>query len=91
MLGDKGVANQRHTTAAVSRLLAIGFNELSLRAISAWAVEANHPSIRVLEKNGFRYIGKQRACHIVNGTVMDRLLFDLVSDEYPQYRERYAA
>jgi RimJ/RimL family protein N-acetyltransferase len=75
----------------VSKLLETAFNELGLEAISAWTVEANHPSIRVLEKNRFRYMGKQRACHVANGTVMDRLLFDLLSEDYPQYSERYAA
>ena len=82
VLGDKMFANQGYTTAAVWKLLGIGFNELGLRAISAWAVETNHPSIRVLEKTRFRYIGKQRACHVVDGAVVDRLLFDLVSEEY---------
>ncbi|WP_447985075.1 GNAT family N-acetyltransferase [Nitrospira sp. Nam74] len=91
VLGNKMFANQGHTTAAVSKLLATGFNELGLRAINAWAVEANHPSVRVLEKNGFRYIGKQRACHVVEGKVMDRLLFDLVAEEYRQYSDRHAA
>jgi RimJ/RimL family protein N-acetyltransferase len=91
VLGDKAFRNRGHTSAAVWKLLGTGFNELGMRAISAWAVEANHPSIRVLEKNRFRYIGKQRACHIVDGRVMDRLLFDMVSEEYRQYSERHAA
>lgn len=84
VLGDKKVADRGHTTVAVSRLLGIGFNELGLRSISAWAVEGNYPSIRVLEKNGFRYIGKQRTCHLIEEIPRDRLLFDLVSEEYRQ-------
>ena len=91
VLGDKTVGRQGHTTKAVSKLLGTGFKELSLHAISAWAVEANHPSIRVLEKNGFRYIGKQRSCHIIDGIPMDRLLFDLVSEEYVEYSQCNAA
>ena len=47
-----------------------------------WKRTILQSSIRVLEKNRFRYIGKQRACHVVDGAVVDRLLFDLVSEEY---------
>ena len=91
VLGNKEFARYGHTSYAVYRLLRIGFFELGLRAIQAWTVDINMPSIRVLQKNGFRYIGRQRACHVIDGTPMDRLLFDLVSDEYLQYSQCNAA
>ncbi|WP_447985658.1 GNAT family N-acetyltransferase [Nitrospira sp. Nam74] len=91
VLGDKTVARHGHTTKAVYKLLGTAFKQLSLQAISAWAVEANHPSIRVLEKNGVRYIGKLRSCHIIGVIPMDRLLFDLVSEEYVEYSQYNAA
>ena len=82
VLGNKEFARYGHTSYAVYRLLRIGFFELGLRAINAWAVDVNLPSIRVLQKNGFRYIGKQRACHVVDGMPRDRLHFDLIFAEY---------
>ncbi len=82
VLGNKAFACQGHTTRAVSELLRIGFTELSLRAVEAWAVDENRASIRVLEKNAFRHIGRQRSCHDIDGRAMDRLLFDLLSSEY---------
>jgi RimJ/RimL family protein N-acetyltransferase len=69
VLGDKTVARQGQTREAVSKLLGTGFKELGLRSISAWAVEANHPSIRVLEKNGVHYIGRQPSCHMANAHI----------------------
>ena len=81
-LGDKAYGGKGCTTRAVAQLLALGFRELRLEAVHAWAVEANRASIRVLERNHFRLIGRQRRCHYVNGRPCDRLLFDLLYSEY---------
>jgi RimJ/RimL family protein N-acetyltransferase len=82
VLGNKEFACYGHTSYAVYRLLRIGFFKLGLRAIHAWTVDVNLPSIRVLQKNGFRYIGKQKSCHVIDGTQTERLQFELISAEY---------
>lgn len=87
VLGNKAYACQGHTTRAVSKLLKIGFTDLGLHAINAWAVETNRASIRVLEKNGFHYIGRQRRCHYIDGLPYDRLLFDLLQSEYQEVED----
>lgn len=83
LLGDKTCEGRGLTSAAVGRLLRIAFHEIGLEAINAWAVEHNVGSIRVLERNGFRLIGRQRRCHEIDGTLYDRLLFDLLASEFP--------
>ena len=59
----------------------IGFHELDLRAIHAWAVDGNEASVRILESIGFRRIGRQRQCHAIEGKRRDRLLFDIVPSD----------
>jgi RimJ/RimL family protein N-acetyltransferase len=82
VLGDKQHAGKGYATRAVSALLKLGFGELGLKSISAWAVEANKPSVAVLRKNRFREIGNQRQCHYIDGRCHDRLLFDLLASEF---------
>ena len=66
----------------MSEILTMGFKVLGLQAINAWTVESNGPSIRVLEQNQFRLIGRQRRCHYIDGFPFDRLLFDLLAEEH---------
>ena len=82
VLGEKRFAGQGYTTRAVARMLALAFGELQLWAVNAWAVSANLASIRVLERNNFRLIGRQRQCHCLHGETFDRLLFDLLASEH---------
>jgi RimJ/RimL family protein N-acetyltransferase len=79
--GDKSFAHRGYSTYAGSRLMSLAFNELRLAAVSAWAVEGN-PSVRTIERLGFRRIGRQRRCHVIDGRVCDRLLFDLLAEEH---------
>lgn len=83
VLGDKRYAGHGHTSRAVARMLTLGFRELALESVNAWVVETNAASIRILKKNGFRLIGRQRRCHWVGGGLRDRLLFDILVTEHP--------
>jgi RimJ/RimL family protein N-acetyltransferase len=83
-LGDKTYAGQGYTTHAVSQILTLGFKELGLAAVGAWTVEHNKASIRVLMRNHFRIIGRQRRCHYIDGRPFDRILFDLLAAEHKE-------
>lgn len=79
------LGNKRYggcTTEAVGRMLTYAFTELGLHAVNAWTVEINTAGQRVLERLGFRFIGRQRQCHHIDGRPYDRLLFDLLSTEH---------
>lgn len=67
---------------AASKLLTYGFRELGLEVIGAWTVEVNVASRRALEQLRFRYIGRQRRCHWIDGQPHDRLLYDLLATEH---------
>jgi RimJ/RimL family protein N-acetyltransferase len=79
--GDKSFANRGYSTYASSRLMSIAFGELGLVSVNTWAVEHN-PSIRTIERLGFRRVGRQRRCHWIDERPYDRLLFDLLAEEH---------
>lgn len=79
--GDKSFRNRGYSSLASTKFLALAFRELGLHAINTWAVEHN-PSIRIIERLGFRFIGRQRQCHYIDGQQCDRLMFDLLASEY---------
>jgi RimJ/RimL family protein N-acetyltransferase len=70
-------------TRGVRGLLSEGFAG-GLRVVQAWAVDGNEPSIRVLMRAGFRFAGRQRACHLIGGSPRDRLLFDILAPEHEE-------
>ncbi len=78
VIGDPRALGRGHATRAVNFVLEQAFGPLALHSVQAWSVEANLASIRVLEKNGFRTVGRQRACHVIDGQFFDRVLFDRI-------------
>ena len=79
--GEKSFRNRGHSTLASTTFLALAFRELGLHAINTWAVDHNQ-SIRIIERLGFRFIGRQRQCHYIDGRLCDRLMFDLLASEH---------
>ncbi len=84
--GEKSFRNRGYSTLASSRLMTLAFRDLGLRAVNTWAVEHN-PSLRTIERLGFRLIGRQRQCHYIDGRPHDRLLFDLLAAEHQELHE----
>jgi RimJ/RimL family protein N-acetyltransferase len=84
--GEKSFRRRGYTTLATSRFLTLAFRDLGLHAISTWAVEHN-PSIRMLERLHFRFIGRQRECHYIDGRLCDRMLFDLLACEHRELED----
>lgn len=85
--GDKSFRSRGYAAFAGSRFMTLAFRELGLAAINTWAVEHN-PSVRLIERIGFRFIGRQRQCHRMDGAVYDRLLFDLLASEHRELDDR---
>lgn len=79
--GQKSFRNRGYSTFAGSKLLTLAFRDLGLHAVNTWAVEHN-PSIRLIERLNFRFIGRQRQCHYIDGRPYDRLFFDLLASEH---------
>lgn len=84
--GDKSFRNRGYSTLASSRFLTVAFRDIGLEMINTWAVDHN-PSLRTIERLGFRFIGRQRQCHYIDGRPYDRLLFDLLASEHRELDE----
>lgn len=66
------------TLLASSEILREAFATGRLHSITAWAVDSNVRSRRLLERIGFRRIGWQRDCHVMHGSRFGRVLYDLL-------------
>ena len=84
--GEKSFRHRGYSTIASSKFLALAFRDLGLHAINSWAVEHN-PSVRIIERLGFRLVGRQRQCHEIDGRRYDRVLFDLLASEHRELDE----
>lgn len=84
--GEKSFRMRGYGTIASSKFLSLAFRELGLHMISTWAVE-NNPSLRGIRRLGFRFVGRLRQCHWIDGRRYDRLLFDLLASEHRELDE----
>lgn len=82
VLGRKKAARKNYTSQAVDRMIKFGFEELDLHSLYAWTLEHNTGGRRIIEENHFRFIGRRRQCHFIDGKAYDRLLYDLLKSEY---------
>lgn len=82
MLGDRRFSAKGYALRAGAAILEFAFGELGLRAVNAWAVDCNHASLRLMRRLNFKPIGRQRACHVIDGQPHDRLWFDVLPTEY---------
>ncbi len=80
-LGDQSLAGKGVTTAAIRQFVRLGFNEMQFNSLAAWAMETNRPSQRVLEKAGFKHVGRIRHSAMFQDKSVDRILFDLLPTE----------
>jgi RimJ/RimL family protein N-acetyltransferase len=65
-------------------MLTVGFEQIGLESISTWTVETNFAAQKLIARLPFRFIGRLRRCHWINGRAYDRLLFDMLA---PEHRE----
>ena len=76
VLGNKDVEHRGITTSAVRELVRAAFNEMELESLHAWVMADNTASGRVLEKAGFKEVGRLRSAASHNGKRLDRIYFD---------------
>ncbi len=79
--GDKSFRTRGYGTLAAAKFLSLVFRELGLHSINTWVAEHN-PSLRIGERLNYHFIGRQRQCHMIDGRLVDRLLFDLLASEH---------
>jgi ribosomal-protein-alanine N-acetyltransferase len=68
-------AAQGHMTRGVSALVPFAFDVLRLHRLEAACIPTNQPSIRLLERTGFKREGYAREYLCINGLWQDHLLY----------------
>lgn len=68
-------AQQGYMTRGVSALLPFSFEGLRLHRVEAACIPTNQPSIRLLERSGFKREGYAREYLCINGLWQDHLLY----------------
>lgn len=81
LLGEKTYRQKGIITIGYVLTLKKAFQELYLHSVHAWVVDGNY-TISVCEKLGFKTIGRQRQCHLFDGVFKDRILFDILRNEF---------
>src|SRR5258708_21336121 len=81
--GEKSFSNRGYVSLASSKFLTLAFRDLGLHVVNTWIVDRN-PSVRSLERLNFRFIGRQRQCHVIDGLPYDRLLFYLLASAHAE-------
>ena len=76
--GERHLSGGGVTTHAVRAAVRRSVDELGLVSIYAWIMEDNLPSRRVLEKAGFREVGRIRQAARSGDRRVDRVYFDWV-------------
>ena len=71
---------------AVGAIVGYAFDELRLHRVEAATMPTNYPSIRVLERNGFRREGRAQRLLKINGVWEDHVLHALDAESYTQFR-----
>jgi ribosomal-protein-alanine N-acetyltransferase len=78
---DQDHNGKGYTTEAVSLCLQYGLGEAGLHRIQAGAMPRNMPSIRVLEKAGFRHEGLASRYLKINGVWEDHALYAITAED----------
>jgi RimJ/RimL family protein N-acetyltransferase len=81
-LGDPAAGGRGVISTAVQALVDVAFRTLGIESLHAWIIEGNERSRRVLEKNGFREVGRLRRATVHNSRRLDRVYFDLVCQDH---------
>jgi ribosomal-protein-alanine N-acetyltransferase len=79
---DREHNGRGYTTDAVKLAVEFAFAEARLHRVQAGVMPRNLGSIRVLEKNGFRYEGKSMRYLQINGAWEDHNMYAITAEEW---------
>ncbi|GBC63761.1 hypothetical protein DENIS_4759 [Desulfonema ishimotonii] len=79
LIGDSPARGKNIATRGVSLVKNIAVRDLKLLSLYACVTASNTASVRVLEKNEFRYAGKFRRAFSLDGLLEDLWVFDWIS------------
>ena len=81
-IGEEKWQKKGYASDTIQVLLKYGFGELRLHRIYAIIFEYNESSIRLFEKNGFKFEGKQRESRFWDSKFYDELIYGILDREF---------
>ena len=81
LIGDRSEQGKGYGQEITRLLIDYAFNKLKLHSLFADVTVLNKPSIKLMEKCGFRRIGVRRDYNYIDGKFVDEVFFDLVKKE----------
>lgn len=81
-IGYKKWQRKGYASDSLQLLLNYGFNELRLHRIFATIFSYNIESIKLFEKNGFKFDGVIRESRYWNGKFYNEIIYSILSNEY---------
>jgi len=81
VLGQQNLSGRGIISDAVGQLARLSFGQIGLASVYAWIMQDNTASQRVLQKAGFREVGRIRRAASSAGHQVDRVYFDLIARE----------
>ena len=81
-LYDDNYKNKGLMTEALRAVLQYGFGEMKLNRVEALLADYNIPSVKLVEKFGFKREGVMRGHYFVDGTAEDSVVYGLLESEY---------
>ena len=81
-IGDKDYRSKGYGTEAMKLLLDYGFSYLNLNNIYLTLMEFNERALNCYKKCGFKEIGRRRKCVFIDGKYYDKILMDILAEEF---------
>lgn len=82
LIGDKDEKGKGYSREIVRLLLNYSFKKLKLNSLFATVTVENIPSLKVLEKAGFKKIGIRREYNRIGGKYLDEVFLDFTAKDY---------
>lgn len=89
MIGEAENREKGYGTEAINLMLDYGFNYLNLMSINLDVAEFNERGIACYKKCGFKETGRRRKNIFLNGKYYDRLLMDILREEFDSKGKNY--
>ncbi len=82
LIGDKDEKGKGYSREIVRLLLDYSFKKLKLNSLFATVTVKNIPSLKVLEKAGFKKMGIRREYNRIGGKYLDEVFLDFTAKDY---------
>lgn len=86
-IGEEKYRNNGYGREALCLIIEYGFNILNLHNIDLSVFSFNKRAINCYKKIGFKEYGRRHECYFLDGNYYDKILMELLEDDYRNYSD----